>query len=160
MAYLIDGHNLIPKIPGMNLDDLDDEAQLIQTLRDFCRKRAKKAEIYFDNAPPGGTRTQKYGRVTAHFIRQGRTADQAIRARLHSLGRSAPNWTVVTSDREVAAAALETRAKLLTSQDFAHQLGEGGPAQAASPETDPDLAVNPDEVAEWLEFFKGENKCS
>ena len=155
MAYLIDGHNLIPNIPGLSLGDLDDETQLIQVLRDFCRREAKKAEVYFDNAPPGGGRTQRSGRVTAHFIRRGRTADQAIRGRLRALGRAAPNWTVVTSDREIAAAAREVRAGLLSSQDFARLLSDVSSIDSPGPETDPDLSVLPDEVDEWLELFKG-----
>ena len=100
MPYLIDGHNLIPKIPGMNLGDIDDEIQLVKKLQEFCRQRRKKVEVFFDSAPPGGIRTQKFGRVTAFFITQGSTADTAIRSRLQKLGRAAKNWTVVTSDRE------------------------------------------------------------
>jgi predicted RNA-binding protein with PIN domain len=155
MAYLIDGHNLIGAVPGIHLDQVDDETQLIQVLRAFCRRRRTRVEVFFDNAPPGQPRTRKYGLVTAHFVRQGRTADQAIVARLRQIGRAAPNWTVVTSDREVQAAARSARAQLISSQDFARQLGESGPApQSASPETDPDLEISDDEVADWLEEFK------
>jgi hypothetical protein len=44
MPYLIDGHNLIPKIPGMNLGDVDDETQLIEMLQEFCRRRRKQVK--------------------------------------------------------------------------------------------------------------------
>lgn len=155
MSYLIDGHNLIAAVPGIHLDQVDDETQLIQALGGFCRRRKKRVEVFFDNAPPGQPRTRKYGMVTAHFIRQGRTADQAIVARLRQIGRAAPNWTVVTSDREVQAAARAARAQLITSQDFARQLGESGPApQSASRETDPNLEMSDDEVTKWLDEFK------
>jgi predicted RNA-binding protein with PIN domain len=86
MAYLIDGHNLIAKIPGLNLYDIDDEVQLIQILQIFCRQSRKRVEVYFDNAPPGNVRTRKYGLVTAHFVRRGSTADAAIQSRLKKLG--------------------------------------------------------------------------
>jgi len=155
MVYLIDGHNLIAAVPGIHLDQVDDETQLIQVLKEFCRQRKKRVEVFFDNAPPGQARTHKYGMVTAHFIRQGGTADQAIVARLRHIGRAAPNWTVVTSDREVQAAARAARAQLISSQDFARQLGESGPvSQSTSPETDPNLDVSDEEVADWLKEFK------
>jgi predicted RNA-binding protein with PIN domain len=160
MAYLIDGHNLIAAVPDIHLDEVDDETHLIQVLQEFCRQRKKRVEVFFDNAPPGQPRTRKYGLVTAHFIRQGSTADQAIMARLRQIGRAAPNWTVVTSDREVQAAAHGARAQLISSQDFTRQLGGASPAgQSASPETDPNLEVSDDEVADWLEEFKGDPRA-
>lgn len=33
MNYLIDGHNLIARTPGLSLADPDDEAKLVQLLR-------------------------------------------------------------------------------------------------------------------------------
>src|SRR5512140_382011 len=92
MPYLIDGHNLVPKIPGMSLEDVDDEQRLLGMLGEFCRKTRKQAEVFFDNAPPGGVRARNLGLLIARFIRQGMTADEAIRQRLQRLGREARNW--------------------------------------------------------------------
>ena len=39
MPYLIDGHNLIPKL-GLRLESLDDEMELIAILQEFCRTPA------------------------------------------------------------------------------------------------------------------------
>ena len=36
MPFLIDGHNLIPKL-GLRLDSFDDEVELINKLNEFCR---------------------------------------------------------------------------------------------------------------------------
>ena len=44
MPYLIDGHNLIPKL-GLRLDSLDDEEQLIPRLQEFCRLRRAQVEF-------------------------------------------------------------------------------------------------------------------
>ena len=82
MPYIIDGHNLIPKIQGLSLQDIDDEMQLVEMLQDFCRSRGKKVEVYFDNAPPGQLKAQKFGHVTAFFVRAGITADMAIKQKL------------------------------------------------------------------------------
>jgi predicted RNA-binding protein with PIN domain len=153
MPYLIDGHNLIPKIPELNLRDIDDEIQLIKVLQDFCRQRGKRVEVYFDNAPPGGAQTRKYGLVTAHFIRQGWTADAAIRSRLRKIGPSVKNWTVVTSDREVAAASREAQAMVISADDFAHNHLRSESVDEITPEIDATLSLDPDSVDEWLKIF-------
>ena len=120
MPYIIDGHNLIPKLPGMHLDMVDDEMQLVELLQDFCRQRRKQVDVYFDNAPAGGLKVQKYGAVTAHFTRSGIPADEAIRARLGRLGRESRNWTVVSSDRAVQAYARSAKAQIISSEIFAN----------------------------------------
>ncbi|HIE57676.1 MAG TPA: hypothetical protein EYP88_05545 [Anaerolineales bacterium] len=154
MPYLIDGHNLIPKIPGLNLRDMDDEAALIHLLQDFCRQTGKQVEVYFDNAPPGGMRIRNFGRVTAHFVRSGRTADDAIAAHLKRMGRAARNWTVVSSDRQVQAAARGAQARRLSSNEFASLLMEAQDDAEVSPNDDIDLSA--DEVNQWLDIFGGD----
>ena len=110
MPYLIDGHNLVPKVPGLSLKDIDDEMQLVEMLQEFCRRKGKQVEVFFDKAAPGGRQVRVFGVVTTRFIHQGSTADQAIMARLDRIGAQARNWTVVSSDRQVrAAGARQTR---------------------------------------------------
>jgi predicted RNA-binding protein with PIN domain len=160
MPYIIDGHNLIPKIPGLSLSDIDDEMQLIKLLQEFCRQQRRRADVYFDNTPPGQPRTRKFGSVTAHFIRQGITADTAIRNRLRKLGRSARNWTVVTSDREVTSASKESHARVITSEVFANNLISNGVVDSFSPETDENLALDEKAVEDWLKIFGEEEDFS
>src|SRR5512140_502536 len=101
MPYLIDGHNLIPKL-GLRLDSFDDELELVGRLNEYCRLSRKTGlEVYFDNAAPGSPETRRMGLLTAHFVRKPRIADEAIRLRLKKLGKAARNWTVVSSDRSV-----------------------------------------------------------
>ena len=46
MPYLIDGHNLIPKL-GLRLDLPDDEMQLIGILQEFCRlQTAQRGSLF------------------------------------------------------------------------------------------------------------------
>jgi predicted RNA-binding protein with PIN domain len=156
MPYLIDGHNLIPTIPGLNLGDIDVEIQLIVLLQDFCRRSRKQVEVYFDNAPAGNAQTRKHGLVTAHFVRQGRTADTAIRSRLRRIGKSARNWTVVTSDREVAIAAKEAKARVISAGDFTQDHLLGRTVRETLPAKD-DVTLNSAEVADWLKIFEADN---
>jgi len=152
VPYIIDGHNLIPKIPGMSLQDLDDEIQLVNLLQEFCRIRRKQVEVYFDNAPPGSPGARNYGRVVARFIRQGRTADQAIQMKLKRLGGEARNWTVVSSDGEVQANARAARAKILTAEVFAQQLFEAL-VDTADSYLEPESDLSPEEVEDWMQIF-------
>lgn len=156
MPYLVDGHNLIPKIPGISLGDIDDEMQLVELLQEFCRVKGKQVEVFFDNAPPGGQSKRRFGCVTVRFVRQGLTADRAIQARLTRLGREAWNWTVVSSDGEVQASARAARAKILPAAVFAEQLLaeiSGEPGQSL--ETGGGLT--PQEIDDWMREFGAEN---
>ena len=156
MPYIVDGHNLIPKTSEIDLSNIDDEKQLIQQLQTFSRQNGKDIEVFFDKASPGQARRQSYGKVTAFFVREGRTADQAILARLRALEGRASNWTVVSSDREVQSGARECNARVVSSQAFAKQL-------AALPIDLPTVSgnkvnteVNQEEIEYWLKQFAGE----
>jgi hypothetical protein len=155
MPYLIDGHNLIPKIPGLSLQDADDEDQLIELLQNFCRLKRKEAEVFFDNAPPGGQRARVLGLVTARYIRQGTSADDAIRARLQRLARSAANWTVVSSDQAIQVAARAARAHVLTAEAFASLLAQTFDETARDPGESQQPALDDGELDDWLKLFGG-----
>lgn len=156
--YLIDGHNLIPKIPGLSLRVIDDEEQLIALLKEYCLRRRKKVEVYFDNAPPGFAQTRSYGNVIAHFVRQGLTADEAIRRRLKSLKKSARNWTVVSSDQAVLAAAHEAHARTMLSDDFARDLNKIPREISLEPGKKSESELSDEEVQKWLKFFGKEDE--
>lgn len=163
MQYLVDGHNLIPKVPGLSLEALDDEQQLIVLLQEFCRRTGRRRrgaglEVFFDQAPPGQAGTRRYGMVTAHFVRQGRTADQAILQRLKRLGKGARNFTVVSSDHQVQNAAHEARAGVLSSEDFADLLRSGMGESRPGPENRPEVPLDPQELQEWLDLFGADDQ--
>lgn len=153
MPYLVDGHNLIPKIPGLALSDPEDEQRLIELLVEFSVRQGKQIEVFFDNAPPGGTRARSFGRVLARFVRQGMPADEAIRRRLNNLGRAARNWTVVSSDQAVQAAARAAQAQALSSEAFARLLNRSLDAATPDPGASSEALLKPEEVDEWLKLF-------
>ena len=151
MPYLIDGHNLIPKL-GLRLDALDDELELAAILQEFARLNRRTVEVYFDGAPAGHAGTRNLGTVRAHFVRLGQSADDAIRARLQKMGRSAKEWVVVSSDREVQDAARAAQAQALTSEEFAKLLK---PLGEIAPKTGDDKVLSKNEVEEWMRLFNG-----
>lgn len=149
MPYLIDGHNLIPRL-GLRLDSPDDEMELVAILQEFCRLQRRAAEVYFDGAPAGQVRTQKFGAVSAHFVRRGATADSAIIAALWKLKGAARNWVVVSSDRQVQSAARAAKAQVLSSDEFAAQLRK---ARSSASAREGERQLSDDEVEAWLKLF-------
>jgi predicted RNA-binding protein with PIN domain len=149
MPYLIDGHNLIPKL-GLRLDSIDDEMELIGILQEFCRLERKQLEVFFDGAPTPHAGTRKLGAITVHFVRLGMTADNAIRNRIKVLGKSAKNWTVVSSDRQVQAEARAAQAQVVSSDSFAKQLKQ---ARTSASKPTQERKLTNQEVEDWLKLF-------
>lgn len=151
MPYMIDGHNLIPKV-GLRLDSPDDEMELVAILQDFARVKRQQVEVYFDGAPIGQAGMRKLGTVRAHFVKLGQTADSAIRARLNKMEKDARNWIIVSSDREVQSSARVVHAKYISSEEFVKSLQE---ARNSSIKTNTDdKKISPTEVDEWLNLFR------
>lgn len=152
MPYLIDGHNLIPKL-GLRLDEPNDELELVRLLQDFARIRRQQVEVYFDGAPAGQAGMRKFGSIKAHFVRRGQTADAAIRKRLEGMDKSAKYWVVVSSDHEVQGSARTHHARVLASEEFVKLL-----RTALTSETRTDNGgrqISQREVEEWLKIFGG-----
>jgi len=150
MPYLIDGHNLIGQTPGMSLDDPDDEAKLIQLVKRFCSRGAKrmKAIVIFDRGLPAGASRLSGGGVEVRFASQASSADALIRRRLREL-RDANNWTVVTSDGKVAETARARGARVMSSAEFAAEMtAETAGAEKRQPR------LSKEDVAQWEEEFR------
>jgi len=155
MPYLIDGHNLIPKV-GLRLDSPDDEMELVAILQEFARLKRQQVEVYFDGAPIGYDGARKLGTVRVHFVRLGQTADNAIHARLNNMAKDARNWIVVSSDREVQTAARVAHAQAISSEEFVKIL-KAAVSSASKPST-VDKKLSPAEVEEWLKIFREKGK--
>ncbi len=153
MPLLIDGHNLIGKLPDLHLDDPDDEAKLAVRLRAYCSRTGKRVTVVFDHGLPGGRSHElSGGGVEAVFAATGRSADGILRERIRE-DRDPRGLIVVTSDREVIATAQTRGARVIRSEEFVDQLSE---PQADSVEQDVQLST--EEIAEWLKVFERGNK--
>lgn len=134
---------------------MDDEMELVSILQEFARLKRQQVEVYFDGAPLGSAGTRSLGTVRAHFIRLGQTADSAIRARLNNMGKSAKNWTVVSSDHEVQSAARVNQAPFISSEEFVKLTRNA--IQSTPKSGNADKKLSEKEVDEWLQLFR-ENK--
>ena len=151
MPYLVDGHNLIPKV-GLHLNSPDDEMELVAILKEFARLKRQQVEVYFDGAPIGQAGTRKLGTVRAHFVPLGQTADSAIRSRLKKMEKDAKNWIIVSSDHEVQNAARVVRAQVVTSDEFVKMLRA---ATNSTPKANTEnKKLSAQEVDEWLKLFR------
>jgi uncharacterized protein len=163
MHILVDGHNLIPYLPGLDLKQIDDEEKLISLLQAYALQTRHIIEVFFDGAPPGKAGVRPYGSVTARFVSAKMIADHAIRGRLEGMGAEARQVTVVSSDRQVQSEARSRGARTLTSDAFAREmlsLQEKPPAKPRQQRVEPPKAkieppLPPDQVQDWLDMFKG-----
>ncbi len=151
MPYLIDGHNLIGAMADISLADPQDEERLLRRLAAYFHRAGTRAHVYFDRRAPGARKTFRHGPLEVHFVASPRTADQAIARHLQRLGREAGNWTVVSTDHAVRAAARKAGARLLTSQAFASRLSQS--AATAGMEKPPAPASS-EELDRWMRLFK------
>jgi predicted RNA-binding protein with PIN domain len=150
MPFLIDGHNLIPHM-GLKLDSLDDEQQLIRLLQEYSRLGRSQVEVFFDNAQPGQPARQKFGVVTAHFVRRPQIADEAICRRIVKLAGAAKNWTVVSSDHRVQAEARTLKVRAIPSDEFARQVRLTLRKKPISSGNEP---LSEKDIQEWLDLFE------
>jgi predicted RNA-binding protein with PIN domain len=151
MRYLIDGHNLIPKIRSLSLHDMDDEEKLIALLNRFSTKARAQVEVYFDNAPIDSARSIKIGAVKVHFIRTGSSADAAMIERIKKMGTSVQGITVVSSDHAIQNASRRMKIKVVSSEEFSVSIEEKlARAEGAG---DQEVSLSEDEISEWLKLF-------
>lgn len=152
MPLLIDGHNLIGRLPDLRLDDPDDEAKLVARLRTYCARTRKRVTVVFDRGLPGGHSWElSGGGVETVFAATGHTADGILCERVRR-ARDPRGLTVVTSDREVIAVARARGARVVRSDEFAAQLGVKVEAKAKV-EVKADVRLSAQEVEEWLRVF-------
>jgi hypothetical protein len=155
--YLIDGHNLIGQMPDLSLTDEHDEAKLVQKLIGFSARGGKRITVVFDHGLPGGKSRLSTGTVEVIFATQGGSADAVMKQRI-ARAKDVGQWTVISNDHEVLAAARARKMRALTCREFAPLL-QAPPSQPQPFKNKAgesmDVRVSPKEVEEWLKVFGG-----
>lgn len=153
MHWLIDGHNLIGQLPGLQLSDPDDEEKLLEHLIRYRARTKDKITVIFD--PGGGYqpgRKLKRGGVNVQFAPSGKTADQVIVNRLRRV-KDQQSVRVVSSDRAVQTAARLAGVQAITAQDFSRQLLSSLGGTSSDPGSQADVTLSANEIDEWLDLF-------
>jgi predicted RNA-binding protein with PIN domain len=156
--YLIDGHNLIGTglIPGINLEQEDDEARLVDWLRPRQPLLRRKLVVVFDGGIPAGTSNAlSGGAVQAVFAAMRRSnADKVIKNWVRK-SASPQNITVVSDDIDVRETVQRAGAKVLREREFLSLIetkaAEEAAARTSAQKEKPKLSRK--EVSEYLEMF-------
>ena len=154
---VIDGHNLIPKVHGVSLQDAEDENKLIDILNEYCRLSRTQVEVFFDAAPVPGSPSRKSGLVHAHFIRKGLTADDAIIDFVRRHQSPDRLFTVISSDHRVLSAAKNAGAATMTSEVFAVEMQRVFSSPVAV-QAQKEKQLSESEVALWLTEFENKQR--
>jgi predicted RNA-binding protein with PIN domain len=125
MWIIVDGYNLIRQWPELAMLDRADlqsgREALLQELQAYQRARRHRVTVVFDGRERGGLSggTDKSGGIGVRYSRQGETADEVIAQLVAGAGAGA---VVVSSDREVQAAARQHGAAPLSAAEFITRL--------------------------------------
>ncbi len=121
MWIIVDGYNLIrqwPELAMLDRADLESGREaLLQALRAYQRAKRHRITVIFDGRERGGAtgRAQSSGGIGVRYSEQGETADEVIARLVAEAGAGA---VVVSSDREVQAAARRHGAAPLHAEEF------------------------------------------
>lgn len=136
MPWLIDGSNVLG---AMHVDRHGDESKrgLVRLLAGFARANRTRVTCIFDGPEPASF-ARHLGAVTVAFS-AGRQADDLIAERA-TQGRG---WSVVTSDRGLAARVQRRQVEIVAPIAFIRQM-------EAAASTEPDVA------GDWDAYFSDE----
>ena len=114
--WLIDGSNVLG---AMRLDraSTDAKRELTRLAAAFARAKRTRVTCYFDGVEPQAF-ARHLGNTTIVFS-GSRTADELIVQRVEE---SSANITVVTSDRELISRISRRKVRIVTAQEFVHEL--------------------------------------
>ncbi len=141
---LIDGHNLIGRTPGLDLDREDEGREVVlRRVGAWAAGRRDRVVVVFDGDRPGAAREIAFGAIRVVYAPAGGDADREI------LRRVRPGTTVVTSDHGLARGARERGARVESAEAFRRRLG---PAPRPGPDGDKPEAEEDPEF--WLRLFE------
>jgi predicted RNA-binding protein with PIN domain len=152
-SYIIDGYNLLHKVPalaGLAGSDLERARELLLgRLVCWRGRRGIGVTVVFDGAGGGGRAGAGFPGVKVVFSRPPLNADEYI-VRLAAASRTPGALTVVSSDNSLVSRVRECGAKSVSAGEFARLLV--APARSAPGHEKRDLSAA--EVRDWEEYFR------
>lgn len=151
MPILIDGHNLIGRLPTLSLQDPDDEEKLVLLLKSYHARTGKAITVVFDPGRTSArTKVRRLGGIEVVFAPHGGSADAVIAGRVRQ-SQNPPAWLVVTSDQKLASTVTRLGARVQSAEAFASAM----PRPAEELPEWKDAPPSPEEVEAWLDLFEG-----
>ena len=157
-TLLIDGHNLIGRLPDISLSEPDDEQRLLAKLESHLAGAPGEVVVVFDPGPnpPADAPPYRGGRVAAIFARPPESADDVI-MRLIRADPNPRHITVVTADREILACARRHRCRIVKTDRFVQRLARRPRPHAVAPAAHPvpagELATE-SYLTYWYDYFR------
>jgi predicted RNA-binding protein with PIN domain len=153
--YLIDGHNLIGTglIPGVHLDQEDDEQRLVVYLRARQDRLRQPVLVVFDGGMPGGFAPElSGGGVSVVFAASYRgDADAIILARAQKAPR---DTVVVTNDDALRRACRAAGAQVIDAAAFVRRLKRPLRLSTSPANAKENPKLSAEEIEEWLQLFR------
>ena len=138
-------------MPGLSLQDADDEEALVRQIQTWAAARRKRyVLIVFDQGIIAGKSARlSNNRVQVFFAPAGQTADSLLVRRINQV-QNPPEHTLVSSDRAIISAAAERGMPYIFAEVFAAQMEE----ERQPPPPEPEQPTLSDaEVAQWMALF-------
>lgn len=161
MKWLIDGHNLIPKL-GISLRSEEDEAALLEQLVEYARLTGRNLEVFFDRGANGFAHEKKIGTIKVHFVSVRTKADEALIDRVLKAKRP-HEITVVSSDRHVQFQVKNLGARIVGAEKFAAEMRavfmnppKRKSKTISTPRSELESSLSDREIAYWIEIFNSE----
>ncbi|HUT31113.1 MAG TPA: NYN domain-containing protein [Sedimentisphaerales bacterium] len=155
MPIIIDGYNLLWAVQKVgHTHEAITEVQLCHVVGRYIRATGEKGEIVFDGAgPPEKTRFDNITHLEVSFSGLAADADKVIEDKIKA--STAPkNLTVVSSDRQVRAAAHARKAQTLKSEVFWQKLtAELTRTRPAEEPPAKRWGLTDVETEHWMKFF-------
>lgn len=156
MTVMVDGNNLLHAAADAEPERPPGRTQLCQRIGAWASRYRHAALVFFDGAAPDAPRAAQLAAEGVEMIFSGAvTADEALIERLNA--HSAPRQVlVVSSDREIRAAARRRRAVPVPSAEFwrrlERDLSRPRPRKVEPPAKREGLSA--DELDQWLDEFR------
>ncbi len=152
-VYIIDGYNLIRRIPALNRPgaSLEDQRRgLVSKLSGFRAASRATCLVVFDGTDLAGQTVSSGGGVRVVFSRKPSTADDVIK-RLVDQEKNKGHVTVVTSDNEIMWYAKASGCGVLSAEGFYERIAARESDDRPEKKSDPQLSQR--EINDWKKLF-------
>jgi len=148
MPILIDGNNLLHRLPRSQRSRADVRTQVLE----ITRRETLSVIVVFDGPPPTGSPAREsLGKVTVVYS-GSRAADDVIIGLLPG-GAEAKQFSVVTDDRGLADRARERGAKVRRLAEWRGRKKQEPPRRSTF-----ESKLSSHDVADWENFFAGRDR--
>ena len=162
MRVIIDGYNLAHASDWLDLKGRPEpkgmRAMLVRLLADYAERSDDRMTVVFDGLPADSRQIAELGnRAGIEVIFSGAEVDADTQiAKMLEYSTGARDALVVSSDREVRAAASRFHARSCPADEFMNHIRQTLAEPAPAPESEPDVkytGLSEGDVNVWMRIF-------